>query len=103
LIFDVSYDIVRGIIYSAKVATSHDHNDENLFPKIPKETFYEWCDKLWDFDVTTWRPQTDNRAWPDKNYTNRLRHVLESKAYDLKDEILRYFGISYRPHEYFSV
>jgi hypothetical protein len=90
LIFDSSRDIVRGIVSCVTRDLSN----------ISKEKFNEWCDKLWDFDVTTWKPHTDDRAFPGTNYSNKLRHVLESKAYDLKDEIMEYLGI--KSGEYFS-
>jgi hypothetical protein len=84
LIFDTSYRIIDGIIYSAKFWT----NIEDV--EIPEEKKDEWHAKLWNFDITEWKPRSDDRAFPNTKYDNRLRSILECKAYDLKDEIMDY-------------
>jgi glutamyl/glutaminyl-tRNA synthetase len=84
LIFDTSYRIIDGIIYSAKTWS----NIEDV--EIPEEKKDEWQAKLWNFDVTQWKPRSDDRAFPNTKYDNRLKCILECKAYDLKDEIMEY-------------
>jgi hypothetical protein len=89
LIYAATDKIVFGIIYSAHCKLSDELNIQS-FPEISVKKFHEWRRKLWDFDVTTWKSHTDDRAFPNTKYSNKLHDVLESKSYDLMDEIIEF-------------
>jgi hypothetical protein len=83
-IFDFSYALVDEIIECA--ASWSDTKFDTS--KIPEEKKDEWRDKLWHFDVSTWKPTDDDRAFPGTHYENSLANVLEYQAYELKSEIM---------------
>ena len=39
-----------------------DYNVTYSFDDIPKEITYSWLKKFWDFDISTLKPKTDDRA-----------------------------------------
>ena len=90
LVCDLSYKYIEGLIYSAIKQVGDDINIDDINIDIPKEVIDEWRDKLWKYDVTEWTPRSDDRAFGDTMYTNRLIDVFEYKSYDIRDEICQY-------------
>lgn len=70
--------------------TKHGFEDMGPMQTVGRDKFSEWRDFLWKYDVSTWKPCDDDRAFPDTHYSNNLLDVLEFRAYDLRDIISKY-------------
>ena len=57
---------------------------------ILKEVIDEWRDKLWKYDITEWTPRSNDRAFGNPMYNNRLIDVFECKSCEIRDEICQY-------------
>ena len=60
------------------------------FDDIPKEITYSWLEKFWDFDISTWKPKTDNRAFPGTFYGKRFYDIFEFNSYEIVEDMLKY-------------
>ena len=60
------------------------------FDDIPKEITYSWLKKFWDFDISTWKSKTDDRAFPGTFYGNRFYDIFEFNSYEIVEDMLKY-------------
>ena len=58
--------------------------------EIPEEIFYLWYHKFWDFNISTWKPKEDDRAFPGTFYGNSFYDVFEFMSYEVVDDMLKY-------------
>ena len=58
--------------------------------EVPKEIFDLWYHRFWDFNISTWKPKEDDRAFPGTFYSNRFYDVFEFMSYEVVDDMLKY-------------
>ena len=57
---------------------------------VPNEIVDSWYHKFWDFNISTWKPKEDDRAFPGTFYDNGFYDVFEFMSYEVVDDMLKY-------------
>lgn len=88
LMLDYADNIIKEVFSSA--CLNLECEDQIKFKDIPDDVVNKWYEFIWNYDVSKWKPRTDDRAFPDTLYTNKLYDVLEYLCYDLRDQMIEY-------------
>ena len=97
MICDKTGSILNHVIMSAltRVNRSLNENIQIKWSDIPEETMNEWDDFIFHYDVTQWKPCTDDRAFPGTYYNNELIRILEYRAYELRSIVMKWIREKY--------
>ncbi len=87
---DSSYEWIERLFDVAVAKLEYDHEVNIKFDDVPEDIQDSWYDKFWDFDITTWTPRTDDRAFPDTYYGNKFYDIFEFNSYELVSDMLEY-------------
>ena len=93
---DVRYEIIKNVIGSAIRHISFDIPDfKPKWSDVPEEKIDEWHDFVFGYDVTQWKPCTDDRGFPGTYYNNELIRILEYRAYELRSIVMKWIKEKY--------
>jgi hypothetical protein len=86
-VFDWTLDLAKEIF---ECALSWVPEKERKREHPTEKQLWEWRNKLFFYDVSTWTPREDDRSAPGRIYKNRLYDVLEFQAYEVKSEMMKW-------------